>query len=129
MDDREFLSPDTSLGTCLFNIKFELNGCGTDCKNQNTLKHLEFPQNGWRLKDPTHPITSLPSKSWRRVTQRFRQLFVENGFGFEYSVCDRQWFAKDLRAIDAGIASFLALHFSDGNTAESKLCVNCFKFC
>ena len=39
------------------------------------------------------------------------------------------WFVRDLRAIDAGIASFLAVHFSDGNTAGFKLCANCFKSC
>ena len=69
------------------------------------------------------------SQSWERATVHFKKTFLENEFGHKSNVCDRLWFLRDLKAIDSGVASFLAEYFPEENTAQFILCGNCFKVC
>ena len=69
------------------------------------------------------------SQTWVRASIQFRKMFSDNEFGLECGVCDRLWFQRDLKSIDAGVASFLGEYFPGENPAQFKLRVNCFKLC
>ena len=69
------------------------------------------------------------NQTWVRASIQFQKIFSDNVFGFECGVCDRLWFQRDLKSIDAGVASFLGEYFPGENPAQFELCVNCFKVC
>jgi hypothetical protein len=66
---------------------------------------------------------------WERATGHFRCMFTENEYGHKCYVCDRLWFLRDLKVATAAMAAYLVEYFPGENTAQFKLCNNCYKVC
>lgn len=54
-----------------------------------------------------------------------RRHFIKNEFGYSCNICDRIWFKKDLKPINATVAAFVARHFQDENVVNFELSGNC----
>jgi hypothetical protein len=63
---------------------------------------------------------------WEHATGHFRCMFTENEYRHKCYVCDRLWFLRDLKV---AIAAYLVEYFPGENTAQLKLCNNCYKVC
>lgn len=81
------------------------------------------------VQDPDQLRAAQRHAAWKSATLRLQRMFFENDFGHTCSVCDRLWFARDLRLATSRIAGFLAEYFPHDDTSMFKLCDNCLKFC
>jgi hypothetical protein len=66
---------------------------------------------------------------WERATGHFRCTFTGNDYGHKCYVCDCLWFLWDLKVATTAMAAYLVEYFPSENTAQFKLCNNCYKVC
>jgi hypothetical protein len=66
---------------------------------------------------------------WERAAGHFRCMFTENKYRHKCYVCDCLWFLQDLKVATAAMVAYLVEYFPGVNTAQFKLCNNCYKVC
>lgn len=64
---------------------------------------------------------------WDAANKRFRAVFTDNPFGLACGVCDRLWFAKDLKKVKVRHMPLLETTFPGEEVAALQLCGTCCK--
>lgn len=64
---------------------------------------------------------------WSLAEDKFDKLFVSNEFGSACSVCDRLWFASDVRPVLQRHINTLRAYFRDDDVERFVACSNCYR--
>jgi hypothetical protein len=64
---------------------------------------------------------------WAMAENKFDGLFSSNEFGFACSVCDRLWFASDVRPVTPKNFMMLQSYFRDEEVGRFVVCSNCYR--
>ena len=71
---------------------------------------------------------ALLRSRWALATGKFEKFFVSNEFGSECSVCDRWWFASDVKRVLPRHAPTLLHYFPKQDVKSWVACSNCYRY-